>query len=135
MGSGFVTAGVIDGLGRHAYFLTPTQLKGFEALGWTDFVQIFITCMLIKVSICLFLLRIVNTRTVTRAMYALIAAMVLFSMICVFLLLGICRPLGAWWSVKVQGTCLSKHQFMNIIIAHGGTLLALTAVLLVSDDG
>jgi hypothetical protein len=119
MGSGFVTTGVINGLGRHAYFLTPTQQKNVEALGWTDFVQIFITCMLIKVSICLFLLRIVNTRTVTRAMYALIAAMVSFSMISVFLLLGICRPLGAWWSVSVQGTCLSKHQFMNIIIAHG----------------
>lgn len=133
MGSGFVTAGVIDGLGRHAYFLTKMQLKGFEALGWTDFVQVFITCMLIKVSICLFLLRIVNTRTVTRAMYALIGAMVLFSMISVFLLLGICRPIGAWWSVSVQGTCLSKRQFMNIIIAHGGRPMVSIVISLLSD--
>jgi len=120
MGSSFITTAVINGLGRHAYYLTPTQLKNFEAIGWTDFVQLFITCMLIKISICLFLLRIVNSKTVTRAICALITAMVLFSMISVFLFLGVCRPLGAWWSVSVQGVCFSKRKVMNIVIAHGG---------------
>jgi len=45
----------------------------------------------------------------------------LFSMICVFLFLGVCRPFGAYWSVSVQGTCLSKREVMNITIAYGGT--------------
>lgn len=121
MGSGFITTAALNGLGRHEYYLTPTQQKNFEAIGWADFVQLFITCLLTKVSICLFLLRIVNSRKVTKAMYAFIAAMVLFTMVSVFLFLGICRPLGAHWSVSVQGVCFSKRVVMNIVIAHGGS--------------
>lgn len=120
MGSGFITSAVINGLGRHEYYLTPTQQKNLVALDWTDFVQLMLNCLMIKISICLFLLRIVNSKSVTRAVYWFIAAMTIFTMVTVFLLVGICRPLGAWWSTSVQGTCFSKKQFMNIIIAHGG---------------
>ena len=77
--------------------------------------------MLTKVSICMFLLRIVNTKMVRLGMYALMGAMVTFSMVCVFLFLGVCRPLGAYWSVSVQGVCFSKREVMNITVAHGGT--------------
>lgn len=120
MGAGFITSGVLNGLGRHEYYLTPTQQKNFQAIGWADWVQVFFTLMFTKISICLFLLRIVSSQAVARAMYALIGAMVLFSMDTVFLFLGVCRPLGAYWSVSVDGTCFSKRQVMNVIIAHGG---------------
>ena len=48
--------------------------------------------------------------------------MVLFTAVCVFLFLGICRPLEAYWDVGVQGTCLSDRQVESVIFAQGGSL-------------
>ena len=122
MGASFVTAEVFNGLGRHEHYLKPSQLRNYQALAWADWVQVFITLLLTKISICLFLLRIVNSTKVTRLMYGLIGFMVLFTAVCLFLFLGICRPLKAYWDVGVQGTCLSDRQVESIVIAQGGRL-------------
>ena len=104
--------------------MTPSQRRNFQAVGWADWVQVFITLCLTKVSICLFLLRIVDSRRVVRGMYVLIGFMVLFSSIFVFLFIGICRPLKAYWDVGVNGWCFSNPQIESIIIAQGGMLPA-----------
>ena len=120
MGAGLITAEVLNGLGRHEYYLTPAQRRLFQVLGWADWIQTFITLALMKVSICLFLLRIVNTKYVVRGMYALISFVTLFTAVFVFLFLGVCRPLKAYWDVGVDGVCLSNHQVESIVIAQGG---------------
>ena len=122
MGASFVTGEVFNGLGRHEYYLEPSQRRSYQALSWADWVQVFITLLLTKISICLFLLRIVNSSKVTKFMYSLIGFMVLFTAVCVFLFLGICRPLKAYWDVGVQGTCLSDRQVESVVIAQGGML-------------
>lgn len=111
--------GVVNGLGRHEYYLTASQRRISRAIGWADWIQTFITLALVKISICLFLLRIVESRNVKRGMYALIGFTSLFTAICVFVLLGICRPLKAYWVVGVDGQCLSNQQFEAVIIAQG----------------
>lgn len=122
MGAGLITAQVISGgLGRHSYYLQPSQRRIFAALGWTDWIQTFITLMFTKISICLFLLRIVDSRKVRIAMYSLIGCLVLFTTIFVCLFLAICRPLKAYWNTGMDAVCLSDKQFENIIIAQGGT--------------
>lgn len=127
IGAGFITAEVLNGLGRHQYYLTPSQRRNFQAVGWADWVQIFITLCLTKVSICLFLLRIVDSRQVVRGMYVLIGFMVLFSSVFVFLFLGICRPLKAYWDVGVSGSCFSNPQVESIVIAQGGMIPPLSS--------
>ena len=122
MGASFITAEVFNGLGRHEYYLEPSQRRNYQALSWADWVQVFITLLLTKISICLFLLRIVNSSKVTRLIYGLIGFMVLFTAVCVFLFLGICRPLKAYWDVGVQGTCLSDRQIESVVISQGGEL-------------
>ena len=122
IGAGLITAEVLNGLGRHEYYLTSAQRRLFQVLGWADWIQTFITLALMKISICLFLLRIVDTKHVARAMYALIAFITLFTAVSVFLFLGVCRPLKAYWDVGVDGVCLSKHEVEYIILAQGGTL-------------
>ena len=122
MGASLVTAEVFNGLGRHEYYLESSQRRDYQALSWADWVQVFITLLLTKISICLFLLRIVNSRKVARLIHGLIGFMVLFTAVCVFLFLGICRPLKAYWDLGVQGTCLSDCQIESVIIAHGGRL-------------
>ena len=102
--------------------LTATQRRNFQALGWADWVQVFITLALTKISICLFLLRIVNTGMVKTVMFTVIGITVLFTSVCVLLFLGICRPLQAYWDVGVNGKCLSNPQVEGIIIAQGGII-------------
>ena len=53
-------------------------------------------------------------------MWALIGFTGLFSSVCVFLYLGICRPLRAYWVIGENGHCLSNEQVKQIIIAQGG---------------
>jgi hypothetical protein len=59
---------------------------------------------------------------VKRGMYALMAFTSLFTAICVFLFLGVCRPLKAHWDVNVDGKCLSNQQLEAVIIAQGSKL-------------
>jgi len=53
-------------------------------------------------------------------MYALIACLVIFTSVSMFMYIGLCRPLKAYWDVGVDGKCLSHWQEMGIIIAQGG---------------
>ncbi|KAL2048398.1 hypothetical protein N7G274_000309 [Stereocaulon virgatum] len=119
IGAGLVTAEVINGLGRHEYYLTASQRQNFQVLGWADWMQTFITLMFTKISICLFLLRIVDTRNIKFAMYSLIGCLIIFTSVSVSLFLGVCRPLKAYWDVGVDGVCLSNHQVESIVLAQG----------------
>ena len=116
-----ITAEVFKGLGRHEYYLEPKQRRMFQALGWADWIQTFITLCLTKISICLFLLRIVDSRVTRIAMYSTIAFLILFTTVCVSLFLGVCRPLKAYWDVGVDGVCLSDDELKNVVITQGGT--------------
>ena len=102
------------------YYLTPDQRRLFQVLGWADWMQVFVTLGLTKISICLFLLRIVESRVIVRGMYALIGFTALFSSVCFFIFVGVCRPLRAYWDVDVEGHCLSKRQVEATVIAQGG---------------
>ena len=120
VGAGLVTAEIIaGGLGRHSYYLQPSQRRLFTALGWADWIQTFITLMFTKISICLFLLRIVDTRKIRVAMHILIGCLVLFTAIFTCLFLGICRPLKAFWDTGVDAVCLSDNVIENVVMAQG----------------
>ncbi|KAF6228506.1 hypothetical protein HO133_008236 [Letharia lupina] len=118
-GAGLITAEVLNGLGRHEYYLTSAQRRLFQVLGWADWIQTFITLALMKISICLFLLRIVDTKQVVRGMHVVISCITLFTAVSIFLFLGVCRPLRAYWDVGVNGACLSNHQVESVVLAQG----------------
>ena len=67
-------------------------------------------------------------------MYVLIGFMVLFSSVFVFLFIGICRPLKAYWDVGVNGWCFSNPQVESIVIAQGGMLPALSSKCYFTDS-
>jgi len=101
--------------------LQPSQRRLFAAIGWGDWIQTFITLMLTKISICLFLLRIVDSRGTRLALFSLIGFLVLGTITCIALFLGICRPLNAYWDIGVDAICLSDGQIEGIALAQGGT--------------
>ena len=98
-------------------------MRNFQAIGWADWIQTFITLMLTKISICLFLLRIVDAKRFKLALYGLIGFLVVFTAVFIFLFIGICRPLKAYWNIDMEdAVCLSDLQVQNIVIAQGGKL-------------
>ena len=104
------------------YYLEPRQKRIFTAVGWADWVQTFINLCLMKVSICLFLMRIVDAKPFRYALWGLIGFLVLFTSIFVFLFLGVCRPLAAYWRIEKSGDhCMSMLQVENITLAQGST--------------
>lgn len=121
VGLGFVTKEYGDGFGRHMYYIQPAHKRNFTVVGWLDWMQTFITIMLCKISICLFLLRIKNTRRNWWYMHGLIAANVVVTIVAVGLFIGICSPPDAYWIVGKDGKCLSNERVMAIIIAQGST--------------
>ncbi|MCJ1341822.1 hypothetical protein MMC09_007119 [Bachmanniomyces sp. S44760] len=119
IGAALVAVGVVNGLGRHEYYLSPAQRRKFQALGWADWVQTYICLMFTKTAICLFLLRIVEVGKVRTCIKATMYFVVLFSAMSVFLFIGACRPLRAYWDVGVDGVCLSDVQIKNVVLAQG----------------
>lgn len=119
VGLGFVTTEVANGLGHHMYYLTANQRRRFAIIGWLDWMQTFITIMFCKISICMFLLRIKNTRWNIRFMYALIAANVVVTTVAVGLFIGICSPPAAYWTIGLNGRCFSNERVMAIVIFQG----------------
>ena len=91
-------------------------------LGWLDWIQTWITLALMKISICFFLLRIVDHKGARRFMHGMIAVLVITTALFCFLFFGTCRPLNAEWTVGKEGKCLGAYREMQIIIAQGGQL-------------
>ena len=96
---------VKNGAGRHGYYLEKPDI--IEELKWHAFsqIQLYICTALIKTSLCLFLIRIVNKKYLTRLLYALIAAMIVVNLAVVIALVTQCRPLEKVWDVRVKGQC------------------------------
>ena len=133
VGLGFVTKEIIDGLGRHMYYLTAKNRKDYTIVSWLDWMQTFITICFCKISICMFLLRIKNSRLNHYSIYILIACNVIVTIVCVGMFLGICSPLDMYWIIGKSGSCLSAGRTMAIIIAHGSkTLVPFNSILLFS---
>lgn len=105
------------------FYLTASQRRLFGVIGWADWIQSFITLGLTKISICLFLLRIVESKKLVMGLRALIGVTALFTAVCVFLFIGVCRPLKAYWDVGVSGQCLSNPQIEAVVLAQGGKLI------------
>ena len=74
-----------------------------------------------KISICLFLLRIVDATSFNYLLYGLIGFLSIFTLVFVCLFLAMCTPLRAWWEIDVPGArCFSTLQFRNMVIVQGG---------------
>lgn len=119
VGLGFVTAEFTDSLGRHMYYLTARQQRRFIIIGWLDWMQTFITIMFCKFSICMFLLRIKNTRWNVNFMYTLIGLNTIVTIVVVGLFIGICSPPAAYWTIGLEGRCFSRERVMAIVISQG----------------
>lgn len=119
VGMGFVMLEVSYGLGRHVQYLPPDHFEGFLKYNYLDWIQVFITLAISKISICLFLLRISKFARYRNFLFTLIALIILTHTPLTLLYLLQCIPLNKNWDPKVPGYCFPKPAVEKIIIAQG----------------
>lgn len=122
VGMGFVMLEVDYGLGRHVQYLPKDHYEGFLKYNFLDWIQVFVTLVLSKISICLFLLRISKFERWRWFLFGLIAFLVVTHVPLTLLYLFQCIPLQKNWQTAmgpVPGHCMSKKSVEKIIIVQG----------------
>lgn len=118
---GFVMAEVFYGLGRHLHYLSPYQYSHYLRYDFLDWIQVFVTLAISKISICLFLMRLSKFDRLRKFLQALIAFLILTHVPLTLLVIFQCHPVQKYWNKEMQGTCFPKTTVEKIIIAQGGT--------------
>ena len=119
VGMGFVMLEVYYGLGRHVQYLPLDHYIGFLKYNYLDWIQVFITLALSKISICLFLLRISKFERYRYFLFALIAFLIVSHTPLTLLFLLQCIPLSKNWHTQEPGYCFPKPAVEKIIIVQG----------------
>ena len=109
------------GLGRHEYYLLLSpqlQDQMYQAMKCqttAEFIVIF-SFMFIRISVCLFLMRIFGQTRVGRfGFYSILAFITASNMITIFLFLFQCEPVKKIWNPLIPGTC----RGFKIYLANG----------------
>ena len=119
VGMGFVMLEIHYGLGRHVKYLTPVHYEAFLKYNYLDWLQVFITLALSKISICLFLLRISKFERWRTFLFGLIGLIIITHTPLTLLYLLQCIPLNKNWDTAVAGHCFSKPAVEAIVIVQG----------------
>ncbi len=89
--------------GRHRWYITVQDYKVATMFGWFAQLALFAGLCLLKISICLLLLRIKNERWLRYLIYGVMAGLVLTNGGVLVILLAECRPVEAYW--RFDGVC------------------------------
>ncbi|THW54959.1 hypothetical protein D6D20_09836 [Aureobasidium pullulans] len=93
------------GNGKHREFVSDNDYQTINMLTWYTQVLLFPTICLMKVSICILILRIKDTRPLRYTLGAIITGLVLTNFECLVVLLADCSPLRAYWNGTYADHC------------------------------
>lgn len=110
------------GNGRHRWYISEEDYMNNNRLGWYCLVLLFVTMCLLKISICLLLLRIKDERNLKMFVYAIMAGLVITNFGCVIILLAQCRPISVYWT-GAGGVCWDTRVRIYAIYGTIGELL------------
>ena len=97
---------VRHGDGRHRMYLDPADYRISNMYGWYAQLFLFLGVCLLKISICLLLLRIKNDRKLRRLIYGVMGGLVFTNGIVILILLAECRPIEGYWTGAISdGRC------------------------------
>lgn len=105
VGVGMNVPEVLEGVGRHVYYIGPVDAA--QAIKWSTMAQAqnVLSTGLVKISICIFLLRILTSKAMARFLYAVIGLLVAITAVCFSAVVVQCRPLQKLWNPQVHGKC------------------------------
>ena len=111
-------------MGRHVYYLASMdELTNASMFFRINAMCTIVAIMLIKVSACLFLLRIMKRGTTTflrRFLYVMTGLVVVIGLAAMFSILFACWPVAATWDPRVRGRCWTDRQTYSFAYAQGG---------------
>jgi hypothetical protein len=97
---GRVTCQIISvqhGNGRHREFIAKADYEYINFLTWLTQLFLFPILCLLKISVCLLVLRIKNTKPLRYGLWALIGLLIITTMLPDIVLLAECSPVSAYW--------------------------------------
>ena len=109
------------GYGRHR---TATLAHDFPSEFWSAFVnQLMIPLIsgLTKMSVCLFVLRLIVNKYLRVLIYSVISSLALITTALFVIELVSCRPVTAALSMRVEHHCWGPQVFLDIAYFQGGT--------------
>ncbi len=118
----WITLQVHDGYGRHVYYLSDHQI--LESTKWTTISQVqnAIGIYFVKVSVCLFILRMIagTHEAMRRVLLGTIVLLTLLMLGIVFVICFQCIPLEAIWNPAISGRCIAASDVIKSIITFDG---------------
>ena len=124
IGAGLDFVEVSYGFGKHQQFLSSHHLQEFDKYTYGEWIQTFATLMWTKVSICLFLMRLPNSKALLLPLQYAVAFLLFSNTILTVIWIMQCQPIHAAWDNK--GICMSRK-------AKEGVILAQAIISVVSD--
>jgi hypothetical protein len=113
---------VDHGNGRHQWYLEPQEYIVSNMFGWYAQLLLFLAVCMLKISICLLLLRIKDERKLRYMIYGMMGGLVLTNGGVIVILLSECRPVEAYW--LGNGECWDpKVRVYSIYFTIGEILL------------
>jgi hypothetical protein len=108
---GRVTCQIISvphGNGRHREFLSIEDYQYVNFLTWLTQLFLFPILCLLKISVCLLVLRIKSTKRLRYCLWALIVLLILTTLLPDIVLLAQCDPVSAYWTSQ-QDKCWTPN--------------------------
>jgi len=101
------------------YLTLPQIIEAAKYLQLAEILAIFASG-LTKISICLFVIRIPNSKRLVSSLYALIGALVVVNLAYAMILCLQCRPIERLWNPFVPGSCWDKNVYLISGYLQGG---------------
>jgi hypothetical protein len=114
--------------------LENPEADAMQILKFNIFFQlVYVLCtMITKISITLFILRIVNDKRFKWFLWIIMTFMVLSTIAMIAVLMATCTPLNALWDLNVNGTCLPFSTETNVAYLQSSFVIFSDACLTIS---
>ncbi|TVY29039.1 hypothetical protein LHYA1_G002267 [Lachnellula hyalina] len=122
----FVLLGVKYGTGRHLANIPPADVPTALKWWWLCELTYVSSTAVVKASICIFLNRICVRRSEKIVIWAVMVAVIVFSIFYFFLIMFQCHPVVYFWTQYLgdSGGCVSSSVIANSSYAHSAVSVA-----------
>lgn len=108
------------GNGRHRVYLSDHDYMMINMYGWWGQMLLFISVAFLKVSICLLILRIKDTKLLKGVLHVIMAGVLITNFGVVVILIAECQPVGFWRGKSA--VCWPTHIRIYFIYATIGMI-------------
>ncbi|UQC87746.1 uncharacterized protein CLUP02_13265 [Colletotrichum lupini] len=108
------------GNGKHRVYLSNHDYMMINMYGWWGQMLLFISVAFLKVSMCLLILRIKDTKVLKRLLHVIMAGVLITNFGVVIILIAECQPVGFWRGKSA--VCWPTHIRIYFIYATIGMI-------------